>query len=312
MRVADTQLTVITLDPVATRSADWFFGTRRDLADDDVASNADLAIEIGVNSRIGSTRPPDHVDGPVEVWWESDRIRALHESGAELVATDSQISVGRPPTSIDRWRSDRQLLFVALSWWFARHGAALLHAAAITIDGLALVIAGPTGMGKSSCVVAALNRGWPVLCDDLLVIRSSDRVWAAGIPKQITVGRDQVIHDAPDTTPLPDDERMRKMVSVPLAAGWHPVGALVAVGHDVGPGTVGQLSHHDAMACTVTSWPESVRPGAIGGALAHLGQLAGRPAYRLLHAADPSIRIERAATMLEAIRADITDRERPQ
>lgn len=48
-----------------------------------------------------------------------------------------------------------------------------LHASAIAVDGMAMALAGPSGAGKSALAAALGKRGFPLVCDDTLVIDPS-------------------------------------------------------------------------------------------------------------------------------------------
>lgn len=46
-----------------------------------------------------------------------------------------------------------------------------LHAAAASIDGAAILLAGPAGAGKSTLLVQLVDRGWDLLADDMVALR---------------------------------------------------------------------------------------------------------------------------------------------
>jgi hypothetical protein len=50
-----------------------------------------------------------------------------------------------------------------------------LHAAGASLDGGAIVLAGPAGAGKSTLVVRLVDRGWRLLGDDALPVRVEDQ-----------------------------------------------------------------------------------------------------------------------------------------
>lgn len=298
VELADVGIEIIQHDPAASQTATWFFGPDSGGAR---PRQTDVVIELGGDVRAVTDRPADSQDGPVRTWWAADSLHAVHESSAATDATDTHIVIGRPDDDAARWRSDRQLLFTALSWWFARRGAVVLHAAAIVVEDVALVIAGPTGAGKSTCVAAAIEQGWGVLSDDLVVIKASDRVRAFGVPKRVALDAEQSARLAQQSTPLADDQRMRRTLPVSFVRSWYEVGALVAVGHHAGEGDSYALAHRDAVATIMASWPESVHPEAVARGLPHIAALAGLPAFSLLHGDDPVGRVHRAAIALRSI-----------
>ena len=66
---------------------------------------------------------------------------------------------------------------------FAQYQAALVHAAAIEVDGDAWVFAGPSGSGKSHWTRQWQERGVTVLDEDRVALRQVDgQVWAFGTP----------------------------------------------------------------------------------------------------------------------------------
>jgi hypothetical protein len=57
-----------------------------------------------------------------------------------------------------------------LQWWIADRGGALLHSAAVGIDGAGILIAGPSGSGKSSTALACVDAGFAFASDDYVLI----------------------------------------------------------------------------------------------------------------------------------------------
>lgn len=57
-----------------------------------------------------------------------------------------------------------------LQWWIADRGGALLHSAAVGVGGQGLLIAGPSGSGKSSTALACVDAGFAFASDDYLLI----------------------------------------------------------------------------------------------------------------------------------------------
>lgn len=109
-----------------------------------------------------------------------------------------------------------------------------LHATTVAIDGRAVMIAGPSGSGKSDLALRLLDRGFTLVSDDrTLVRRDADRLIASA-PVQIA-GKLEVrgigivdveaVSDVPvallveltgDIQRLPDDGRERPILGVPL------------------------------------------------------------------------------------------------
>jgi hypothetical protein len=60
-----------------------------------------------------------------------------------------------------------------------RHDRVPLHAAAVTRDGVAVLLAGASGTGKSTLVYAALSAGFQLLAEDMVFLQTSPvhRIW---------------------------------------------------------------------------------------------------------------------------------------
>jgi HprK-related kinase A len=63
-----------------------------------------------------------------------------------------------------------------LNWFLWRHVARvlLLHAAVVERNGRALVLSGPSGVGKSTLCAALVARGWRLLTDEIAMVRPQD------------------------------------------------------------------------------------------------------------------------------------------
>ena len=60
-----------------------------------------------------------------------------------------------------------------LQWWIAGRGGALLHSAAAGLAGEGILIAGPSGSGKSSTALACVDAGFAFASDDYVLIDSA-------------------------------------------------------------------------------------------------------------------------------------------
>ena len=59
---------------------------------------------------------------------------------------------------------------VILHWWFAELGAQLVHAAAVALNGEAVLLAGRSGSGKSTSSLACMAAGFEFLGDDYCLV----------------------------------------------------------------------------------------------------------------------------------------------
>lgn len=96
------------------------------------------------------------------------RTRWLPSSKARLAAT-------LLPTRFRALQAQVLLHYPAL-WWSSINGRVPLHVSAVEIDGVAVVLAGPGGVGKSTLVAQALRSGARATCDNVAV-SSGDRLY---------------------------------------------------------------------------------------------------------------------------------------
>ena len=138
------------------------------------------------------------LSGPPTLFWSSAAglpvdVKATWEGGrltltASLARNrrEQLLRLARPQ------RLPQQLLYllgIYPSAWVARHrhGAVLLHASAVVLDGHGLLVAGPGGVGKSSLAAAALSLGGYLVSDNL-VLATADRVRGWREPVRLTTG----------------------------------------------------------------------------------------------------------------------------
>jgi hypothetical protein len=75
------------------------------------------------------------------------------------------------------YQVEPHLLGIVLSYWLERRGIPMLHAAAVAVSGRAVGFIGTNRGGKSSLAVSLMQRGFPLLADDLVGLELS----AAGV-----------------------------------------------------------------------------------------------------------------------------------
>jgi len=96
-----------------------------------------------------------------------------------LVSADGCRIAGRPLTHVSLEAFHTYLLGVVLSFSLLKRGLDPLHATAVVVDGRAVGFLGNDGYGKSSLGGAFIQIGYPVLTDDLLVLREGDQGFSA-------------------------------------------------------------------------------------------------------------------------------------
>lgn len=115
-----------------------------------------------------------------------------------------------------------------------RLSAETLHASTVALDGRAVLIAGPSGSGKSDLALRLLDRGFALVSDDQTIVkRDGDRLIACAPPtiagklevRGIGIVEIKQVDDIPlvlaveltsDIERLPDDSRERVVLGLPL------------------------------------------------------------------------------------------------
>jgi serine kinase of HPr protein (carbohydrate metabolism regulator) len=115
-----------------------------------------------------------------------------------------------------------------------RLSAETVHATTVAVDGRAVVIAGPSGSGKSDLALRLLDRGFVLVSDDRTLVRRDDNRLLASAAPNIAgkleirgLGIVDMVHvnDVPvallveltsDIQRLPDESRERPILGVPV------------------------------------------------------------------------------------------------
>jgi hypothetical protein len=224
-------------------------------------------------------------------------------SGSHTVRLDAAPDVS--PAEIGRLMMPH-----ALGWLLTHHQIWLLHAAAVVppdgadSPGSAIVITGPSGQGKSTCAVAALEADWAVLADDMVLLRRAyGGLEVQGLRFPLSAPADLVGVRTP-AVPIEHDLRRRRSIgrpgSVPLANGWWPVGAVALVGH--GDHTLSAATRIDSVTTVRSLWLSVFgAPGRsrIGAWFALAAELSRLDSYELSIGTDPA---DRLASTLGALR----------
>jgi hypothetical protein len=91
-----------------------------------------------------------------------------------LVSPDGRRIAGRPLTHASREAFHTYLLGQVISFALLKQGIEPLHSTAVVIDGETVGFLGESSYGKSSLGAAFLQAGYPLLTDDLLVVKEED------------------------------------------------------------------------------------------------------------------------------------------
>ena len=128
-------------------------------------------------------------------WWLGDVAAGAH---LELRPHGSRISVWGA-TDPQRGAAAFAALFVALSESMRASGLLSLHAAVIVKDGRATMLAGRSGVGKSTTLWRAMNSGWKPLAEDFAWLNPATLTihgWDRGL-RLTTDARERFAADTP-------------------------------------------------------------------------------------------------------------------
>ena len=242
-RFQGAQLAVRSDDPELCAAVDYRLRDCRE----DSASPADIVLEYLTRCADDDLAPgPDEQArviyetpaGSVSYVPEGDLITALFGTvrmwaapGAGVVRVSSErYSPG------DRYLAAHPLTMVALCELFKRRGRFSLHAACVGDERGAALIAGPTGVGKSTLVLALATLGFGVGADDMVFLEGSgSEVVAHGFSDAVgvmvdTAARFEQLSDLADRPPPNGFRkhliRIEDRFSVPRIARCRP-GALI-------------------------------------------------------------------------------------
>jgi hypothetical protein len=189
---------------------------------------------------------------------------------------------------------------VLLAGLLGAHGRFILHAGAIHRDGRAALILGGSGMGKSTLVLGALQDGWSVMSDDLVVVCPSPTgPTVAGIPKPLRVPGELLGDD--QRTASPADPRSR--LELPFES-WDTkprrVELIVVVGHGDGSAAVTEPIERQQLLQILIDLRLSPDPFHVRPYFRLAAALLDVPAFYLRHSGVPEIRAGEAAAALTA------------
>ena len=198
---------------------------------------ARLKIQFDERCPPSPRRPPDQADGDFRIWRSPERLVIRHGERLGALVSGDTAEVGGD--DVDIARRFRQMFSYVLAQLLAPLDRLVLHAAGLEWGGLAVLVFGGSGAGKSTTALAALAAGTRLMSDDLVVVRMDNgRPEAHGVPRPMAVPADVVDLSAADARPIPRDSRGRWEVPVDQwARGWQPVAASLLTTHARVPGS---------------------------------------------------------------------------
>lgn len=118
-----------------------------------------------------------------------------------------------------------QVLDCLLLWLLTRNGRTPIHASGFAVGNTAILLAGPSGSGKSCLALAAHAAGFPLLSDDTVYLETERRLRIWSVPRPV--------HLFPKDAPRQEDAPIRlrngkRKRAIALPAPAHPVTATAA------------------------------------------------------------------------------------
>lgn len=221
----------------------------------------------------------------------------------------TEVAIGGPAETEDDMASLDVLCQSMIAVVFASPSRVVVHGAAVGRGSDALLVVGPSGAGKSTTAAAALLAGWELLSDDLVVVdlappRSTGIRRPPMFPDGLLAGSrfERVASVAGD-----DPRRRSRLPAEVLTGETRPLAGIVVVDHGTGDGDLDILEPGNL---DVISGALAVHPYApfMRRQFAALVQLVALPTYRMRHAADQRVRMDRAVARLDEALTDATDR----
>jgi len=187
------------------------------LADLPLASEVDVRISLGVMPAQGDRQAwHEYYASPEKNEQGVHHVRVSRSSPPDLFRVDyedgTRIFVDGSGSNI--WALDAEgattedtatyLLGPTLGFVLRLRGVTCLHASLVAIDDRAIVLAGPSGFGKSSLAAAFAKRGFPVLGDDVaaLVDRGDRFAACAAYPRiRLWPGSVEALFGTPEALP---------------------------------------------------------------------------------------------------------------
>jgi len=269
---------------------------------------ADIHLVIGPRIPDPPDRTPDQHLEMVDAWFDGSTLW-MKIGPAVAKVSDGRLEIGGSIDNPVDYKSIDLMVQFGVAAVCADRSRIMIHAAVVAKGEHALIIVGKSGYGKSTASTAALLHGWDLLSDDLAVADLSAGV-VRGVARPPRLPTD-VAHRHGIAGEMEPGERGRIILDATvLAQGPRNMAGLVMVGHGV-EGSLERLASGDLHAIDDALAVPPFKP-VMRRHLAPAAALAALPTYRLLHAKDEAIRLDRAAGLLdEALESAMSEQGPP-
>jgi hypothetical protein len=295
--------------PVGLRASDLVRGeSLRATLDGFDTTGAPALVTISVDGE--PVAPPD-VEPHSELfhikYWDGPGDAVVAGSAGLVVFVDGLESRAHLP-DLSALEEFEACVYLPLTWLLARHARFVLHGAAVERDGVAFLVLGHSGKGKSTLAAAALEAGWRVLADDVVIVHQAD-----ALPAEPGGFRIHGVHRTPTfpieiggtltelATPLGDPRDRAELPRVVLTGGEHALAGVVLVTHsEREEGSLTRASGGRVLPLLLQSFAGSIDQQLRAGFFPTAGELSRLPVWELGHAADASRRRDQAVAHLDA------------
>ena len=213
---------------------------------------------------ITAPTPEEREDGELVAEWTPTATNPLHgrllrseggyrlwTAGAGWFSINPQRSTITLPAMADAVRREEHLWAIPAMLCLLARGDVPLHAAAVEVDGRAIVIGAPRASGKTTLSAALLDAGYRLLSEDVTCVRPGVRPSVIPGPAMLRVRRDiadrlEIRHATPLGEP---DDRVHFAVDRELRGDSAPVslGAIVLLRPSDGAPRLDELAPREAI-----------------------------------------------------------------
>jgi len=258
-----------------------------------VEAEPKLRIELKVSAALWGSEEPDIAADAQSLHIRGCGVEALADARGFARASVS-LQFATDTAALRAHVIEPLILFLLTS-----AGRAPIHAAGVVMDGRALLLAGPSGSGKSCLALAAHALGFDVLSDDTVYVQTRPELRAWGLPRPVHV----YAEDAGSRLGAIRSRNGKFKRALPLSAGaqcWAPPGALILLETGVEV-ALRPIPASEAEAALVRPEPGfALRRAAITDAVSRMAAIG---AWRLTLSANPAEAIALLAHRMPEIRA---------
>ena len=228
-----------------------------------------------------------------------------NRAGVVVASRSAVLRVGEDAAAI-HVRDDEDLdvvegmVAVALAWLLARHARYLVHGAAVARDGIGFLVLGESRAGKSTFAAAALEAGWAVLSDDLVVLApDAGGICMHGVHREPAIPMELGGPVVEQATPMDGPRGRASLDRGVLTSGTVDLAGTIVVSHSAeAGGTFDPTGGRRLVPLLMKSFPPTVDAALRPEFFAFTERVIGLPAWELGHARDVAQRRAHVARAL--------------